>query len=368
MPKKKNVKGAASESMAAAKRTRQAAPRSVSSQTPDGDVFPDDPSSSRSTRLQNRQETASEKEIGFLRDRVSFLKDKVDEYKDLVARLTHEIRAEDGAYRQKYSSTRRELNRLKKKLADKAAIADADLVQEAEEDHIIAPSLLALANEAMDFLAAEIEAEAAEASQVDEEVATRADACASAYPEEEQVAHDSSHDALLRANPFSPLADMDANEAEGDTEASPGHPLEPEQPEQRSEIRAAPLNRLETPSFQDRLQRFLPKSKRPLASPLDRRTPPKRAPSGARPPPVPPPPSKCEAHAQTDTRAAISMKTQTYRITGKNAATHTKKVFIHSDIKKGKLPRNASRHWISRRAKLIEGMLSDYIIRESSWK
>ena len=141
MPKKKNVKGADSESMAAAKRTRQAAPRSVSSQTPDGDVFPDDPSSSRSTRLQNRQETASEKEIGFLRDRVSFLKDKVDEYKDLVARLTHEIRAEDGAYRQKYSSTRRELNRLKKKLAVKAAIADADLVQEAEEDNHIAPSL-----------------------------------------------------------------------------------------------------------------------------------------------------------------------------------------------------------------------------------
>ena len=67
-------------------------------------------------------------------------------------------------------------------------------------------------------------------------MATRVDACAGAYPKE-QVAQGSSPHALLRANPFS--------EAKGDTEAPPSHPLEPEHREQRSEIRADPLNRLE---------------------------------------------------------------------------------------------------------------------------
>jgi hypothetical protein len=52
-------------------------------------------------------------EVSFLRSREVYLKAKGDELRDLVANLTHEIRAEDGICRRKYNAKRRQVNRLK---------------------------------------------------------------------------------------------------------------------------------------------------------------------------------------------------------------------------------------------------------------
>ena len=99
---------------------------------------------------------------------MAYLNDKLAEYKDIVAKLSHEILAEDGVYRKKYNAKRRELNRVKKKLGKKNIYIDGVGTEEEAEEKAVASSLMVLANEATEFLAREIEGvEAAEGTTME---------------------------------------------------------------------------------------------------------------------------------------------------------------------------------------------------------
>ena len=102
--------------------------------------------------------TDDQKRINFLLERIESLKREVDDFRHVVATLTHEIRAEDGAFRKKYNAKRRQVARLKKLLNEHGTAQLQGLVADDEDDKEdaqddVASTLLQLANEATQFLA-----------------------------------------------------------------------------------------------------------------------------------------------------------------------------------------------------------------------
>ena len=384
------------------KRTRNISARPESSSAP-----PDPNTTARGSRCQNRQGVASEAEVSFLRDRVAYLNGKLAEYKDIVAKLTHEIRAEDGVYKKKYNAKRRQMNRIKKKLEENKIYIDGVGTEEAEEK-VVASSLMELANEATEFLAREIEGDAAEgttmeanaaeqaatwmAMEVDvaEQAAAQAAAEAVANAEAEateeaaaaeavaefaaapgavppsDAAHVPNGEAaipildILRGNPFSPLAELGMDAIEEPPQSQPGsdHPLEPMHD---GDIPMRGSRR--TPAFRDR-------QKRGLTSPFDRSTPPKRAPLTSLPP-LPQPPTAPDAYAQTDRQQVASKQVQTEenRVPQRHEQCQTKGVVISMKSRSRNLPaQNAiPRKWINGKAKKLIGFISDHVVGDSSW-
>ena len=262
----KKLKGAANTSKTSKPRNRSTQTDPPADATSSQHAAPRDPSNARDSRRQNRQGAAAEAEVSFLRDRVVYLNGKLAEYKDLVAKLTHEILAEDGVYRKKYNAKRRQLQRVKKRLEEKHIYIEEVGTEEEEDNKEVASDLMVLANEATEFLAREIEEEAAEGIDVEavvEEqaaawIAMEADVAAQArqaateaaaaaakavaaagaaldppVPPPAAAAHDSPtiYD-VLRGNPFSPLAELETDDIEApkphQSQLSPSHPLEPD--------------------------------------------------------------------------------------------------------------------------------------------
>ena len=362
---------------------------------------------------------------------MAYLNDKLAEYKDIVAKLTHEILAEDGVYRKKYNAKRRELNRVKKKLGEKNIYVDGVGTEEEAEEKAVASSLMVLANEATEFLAREIEGEAAEgttmeadaeeqavaeaivdaadaaeavaaaeAADVEEDAAAAeafAEAAPGAIPPSAPCAIPPAEDAappareaafpILHGNPFSPLAELgtgdDAIEVHDESSGlhqsqhGPDHPLEPDFGMEDDDFLRRGSSR--TPaSRQDR-------PKRALTSPFDGSTPPKRAPSTSLPPlpqppserapstslpPLPQPPSTRDAFAQVRPEVdSIKLQTEEHRVPQRNKQCQTKKALIAQKPKSSKLPARDAipRKWINRKAKQLIEFISDQIIGDSSW-
>ena len=170
--------------------------------------------------------SADQKMISFLREQVESLKGEINDFRNVVDGLTHEIRAEDGAFRKKYNAKRRQVQRLEKILNEHGTAQVKKLVASVDQEDDVeqpdqgerpgdaASALMQLANCAEDFLAKGLEQEAcAEDVQV---IDTQMHS-----PTPEPRPGHGERMTILTENYYSPLIENEDNDGLADVDAEP---------------------------------------------------------------------------------------------------------------------------------------------------
>ena len=358
---------------ALSKRTRPASPAASSanpaSSVPRRDML-------ISPREDHTDISADQKKINFLLQQIETLKGQVDDFRNVVATLTHEIRAEDGAFRKKFNAKRRQVTRLKKLLDEhgtaelKEMTARDDVVHHEDDDDEddVASTLVQLANEATEFLAKGLE---------DEEMEMDDPEPFSSPEDSPKADHDyNGHQPIFTDNYYSPLAefDDDAVLADGDVElikAVPigglvGHPLDPVDICPGGDGHVRELN-----SRQPDLD--VGATKRALTSPIDRQTPPKSrgiTTSSRRQARVPhpdlPPVPKAPGSRQKDT----IVQTESARINMMNKRTQTQREArrVRTTLSTAAPGSHSYKDWVRIRCKQLEDAISEVVAGNDSWK